>query len=195
VSTEDAGYAQRLRERSEARWKRVLDVQRPYRWNLRRLDLRKTLDVGCGIGRNLRWLSPGSVGVDHNEAAVSYARDLGMTAYTVPEFHRSFDARHDRFDSLLFAHVLEHMTEGDAQSLVAEYSRYLRPGGRAVFITPQEAGYRTDPTHVRFVGFTALKRHAANAGMNVLNAYSFPFPRWVGTLFPYNEFVVVAQKR
>ena len=32
-------YAQRLRDKEGARWKQLLDVQRPYRWNLRRLQL------------------------------------------------------------------------------------------------------------------------------------------------------------
>jgi len=42
-------------------------VQAPYRRNLRRLvGDRAVLDVGCGIGRNLANLGPGSVGVDHN---------------------------------------------------------------------------------------------------------------------------------
>src|SRR5674476_1246283 len=46
-------YARRLQTLSGARWKRVLDVQMPYRANLRRLHLGRTLDVGCGTGRNL----------------------------------------------------------------------------------------------------------------------------------------------
>ena len=52
----------------EQRWKRILDVQAPYRWNLRRLlGTRRTLDVGCGIGRNLVNLPVGSVGVSRHE--------------------------------------------------------------------------------------------------------------------------------
>ena len=52
-----ASYADRLRRKEDARWKQVLDVQAPYRWNLRRQELGRTLDVGCGIGRNLVSLS------------------------------------------------------------------------------------------------------------------------------------------
>ncbi len=49
--TRDAAYTTRLDELGGAAWKRYLDVQAPYRWNLSRLNLGFTLDVGCGIGR------------------------------------------------------------------------------------------------------------------------------------------------
>ena len=45
-------YADRLKARL-VWWKRALDVQAPYRWNLRRLKPGFMLDVGCGLGRNL----------------------------------------------------------------------------------------------------------------------------------------------
>ena len=41
--------------------RRMLPTQAPYRWNLRRLRLGRVLDVGCGVGRNLRNCAPGSV--------------------------------------------------------------------------------------------------------------------------------------
>ena len=75
-------YAERLETLEGARWKRLLDVQAPYRWNLRRLGLGFTLDVGCGIGRNLLHLDRRGVGVDHNVASVEIARGRGCTAYT-----------------------------------------------------------------------------------------------------------------
>jgi len=68
-------YARRLQAKQEVWWKKALNVQAPYQWNLRRQQLGRTLDVGCGIGRNLETLAPGSVGVDHNEAAVQVARE------------------------------------------------------------------------------------------------------------------------
>jgi len=70
----------------------------------------------------------------------------------------------------------------------------VRSGGRAVFITPQEAGYRSDPTHVEFVDLARLDSLARKAGLEPVSAYSFPFPRPVGRVFKYNEFVLVAHK-
>jgi hypothetical protein len=65
--TWSASYTARLTTLESPLWKRVLNIQAPYRWDLRRLlGDRVTLDVGCGVGRNLQNLPPGSVGVDHN---------------------------------------------------------------------------------------------------------------------------------
>ena len=53
TDTSSPQYAHSLQQRESATWKRWLDVQRPYRWNLRRLEPGFLLDVGYGLGRNL----------------------------------------------------------------------------------------------------------------------------------------------
>lgn len=186
-------YADRLRTLQARRWKQWVDVQAPYRWFLRRLRLGRTLDVGCGIGRNLGNLGGDVVGVDHNADAVARCRAEGFVAYTTAEFPTSPDARTGDYDALLFSHVLEHMDRARAVALVAEYRPYLRPGGRVVMITPQERGYASDATHVEFHDLDGLRAIAGDLGLVVEQARSFPFPRPVGRVFPYNEFVVVAR--
>lgn len=171
--------------------RRLLPTQAPYRWNLRRLRLGRVLDVGCGVGRNLRYCAPGSVGVDHNAHSVAAARARGLTAYTPEEFAAT-DCVPGSFDSLLCAHVLEHLDAGKASALLARYLPYVRPGGRAVLITPQEAGFASDATHVRFVGFAELTEEARAAGLDVRRLYSFPLPRAAGRIFRHNEFVLVS---
>src|SRR5439155_25078118 len=84
-------YADRLVSLQTARWKRWLDVQAPFRWNLRRLRPGFTLDIGCGIGRNLLHLGGQGVGVDTNEHCVRVARARGLIAFTPEEFRRSVD--------------------------------------------------------------------------------------------------------
>ncbi len=193
-STRKAGYADRLESSGSAPWKTLLDVQRPYRWNLKRLKLGRVLDVGCGVGRNLAGLSESSVGVDHNHRCVSFALVRGLRAYSVDGFYASHDAQVGTFDSLLFAHVLEHMDASDADRLMQRYLPFLRQDGRVVIITPQEMGFRSDKTHVRFVDFGTLERHADAVGLLTDRFYSFPFPRWAGLIFPYNEFVFVGRR-
>lgn len=187
-------YAARLARLEGARWKRWLDVQAPYRWNLRRLALGRTLDVGCGIGRNLLHLGDAAVGVDPNVAAVETARARGARAFTPGAFRASAEAQVP-FDALLFAHVLEHMPRAEAAALVAEWLPQLRAGGRVVLIAPQEAGFRSDPTHVEFLDEAALRALLAGAGCTVERVYSFPFPRAAGRLFPYNEIVAVGRRQ
>ena len=107
--TADPAYAERLRRLERRGIRRLVDVQAPYRWNIRRLHLGRVLDVGCGLGRNLAYLGADSVGVDHNADAVNTARERGFTALTADEFVSSPVAEPGGFDTLLFAHVLEHM--------------------------------------------------------------------------------------
>lgn len=192
-STAGPNYAERLVTLPAARWKERLDVQRPYRQMLRRLDLGRVLDIGCGVGRNLAHLHGNAVGVDHNETSVDIARQRGHRAYTTAEFPGSGLARPDAFDALLLSHVIEHVSHPVAADIVARYLPYLRPGGRVVFICPQEKGWASDPTHVRFIDLRALTELAESAGLTVQRTRSFPFPRPVGRVFAYNEFVLVAR--
>jgi SAM-dependent methyltransferase len=186
-------YTERLVALEGARWKRWIPVQAPYRWNLRRLALGRTLDVGCGIGRNLAHLPAGSVGVDPNPHSVAIARERGCDART-PEAFRAATDLPAAFDSLLVAHVLEHLTPGEADALVAEYLGRVRPGGRVVLITPQEAGFRSDGTHVTFLDHAALGDLLRRCDCAVDRTFSFPLPRAFGRVFPHNEFVVVGRR-
>lgn len=192
--TRGEDYADRLRTRSEAWWKRWLDVQAPYRWNLRRQDLGRTLDVGCGWGRNLVALDRASVGVDHNAVSVADARSRGFNALTSEEWAASDLRAPDAFDSLLFAHIVEHMSEEEAAGLVREYLPYLKPGGSVFFICPQERGYAIDPTHVRFTDLHDLAELSRVVGLSPARSFSFPFPRRAGKVFTYNESCLLATK-
>jgi SAM-dependent methyltransferase len=195
VATHGEDYADRLIRLQTARWKRWIDVQALFRWNLRRLRPGFTLDIGCGIGRNLLHLPGQSVGIDVNEHCVRAAKARGLTAFTPAEFRRSAEYnRPARFDSILLAHVAEHMTEDQAVALLQEYEALVRPGGKLILISPQEAGFRSDPTHVELMDFGRLARISDRLRFRPERAFSFPFPRWVGRLFTYNEFVVVSRK-
>jgi SAM-dependent methyltransferase len=190
--TRGADYAHRLRSKQDARWKRILNVQAPYRWNLRRQDLGRTLDVGCGIGRNLATLPEGSVGVDHNRAAIADARGQGLTAFTTEEWATSELRSPSAFDSLLFAHVVEHMDRDSAVGLLEEYLPCLKPQGKVFLICPQERGYASDPTHVRFVDLDGLAELVQTVGLTPVRSFSFPLPRVAGKVFTYNEFCLLA---
>lgn len=192
-STRDDSYASRLAAREGVWWKRALDVQAPYRWNLRRQHLGRTLDVGCGIGRNLATLSSASVGVDHNEAAIRECRRRGFTAYTDTEWLAGAARREGQFEALLLAHVVEHVE--DPPALLQMYLGALRSGGTVFMICPQERGYASDPTHVRFSDGEFLQELARECGLEAGDWFSFPFPRWAGRIFTYNEFCLSAVKR
>jgi len=193
--TEDYEYSARLLAKETVWWKRILDVQAPYRWNLRRLKPGFTIDIGCGLGRNLLHLEGNGIGIDHNIHAVEIARSRGLKAFTMAGFQTSPYNQPDAFDSILMSHLAEHMKEGDVVKLLTAFIPLLKPTGQVILICPQEAGYRSDPTHVQFLDFERLKHIASESGFIPVKEYSFPFPRIFGHLFKYNEFVSVSRKR
>ena len=135
----------------------VVDVQdRPYRWNLRRLNRGMTLDIGCGIRRCLKNLPLGSVGIDHNEHSVQVIRKLGLERFSPEEFLRSSHCKLGSFDTLLLRHLLEHMAPHPALELIEKYLLYVRSGGQVIIVCPQEKGFSTDATHVHFFDTAAL---------------------------------------
>lgn len=195
LSTRDIAYRDRLVTKSGAWWKRLIPVQAPYRFNVRRLCQGKTLEIGCGIGRNLSHLGVDrAIGVDHNVDSVATAKSRGLIAFAPEEFVDSRVAKLKSFDHLLFAHVAEHMTTAEFKNLVNVYTPYLKDDGTIVCFTPQERGYASDATHVRFVDFGQITHDLLALGFTPSTQFSFPFPRAAGRLFPHNEFVVVARR-
>jgi SAM-dependent methyltransferase len=190
----DREYCERLVRLQKSRWKALLRVQVPYRWNLRRLEPGFTLEVGCGIGRNLAHLDGNAVGIDTNPYVVGEARRAGFRAFTPEEFAASEWNRPGAFDTLLLAHVAEHMRRDQLLELIREHLSRVRPEGKVILITPQEAGFRTDSTHVEFMDLSVLRAVSGELGLLPLRDYSFPFPRVFGRVFAYNEFVCVSSK-
>jgi len=195
AGTQGSDYTQRLIKIQNIWYKRFIDVQLPYRWNLQRLQPGLTLDIGCGIGRNLLNLRGQGVGIDHNDESVQIARQRGLTAFTPEQFQVSSFNQPEKFDSLLLSHVAEHMTQNEVVALLASYLHLLKQGGKVIIFTPQEAGHRSDPTHVEFMDLKKLREIAVQLGLSILKEYSFPFPRFLGRFFLYNEFISVSCKK
>lgn len=194
MKTEDYTYTNRLLKKSL--WKDFLDVQRPYRNHLRSLNLGNVLEIGCGIGRNLVNLGKrkGDVGVDHNISSVQECRSRGLTAFTSLDFISSAYAVKESFDTILVAHVLEHLTVADASELLKSYIPYLKPNGTIMIITPQEAGFRSDPTHVTMMNPPLVKKILTEFCGDKITQYSFPLPMIFGHIFKYNENISLGRK-
>ncbi len=114
----------------------------------------RILDLGCGVGHSYHLLAPReTVGVDidaeplagqDRETHVADMRDLPF-----PE--------HD-FDGVLSVQSIEHVP--DPERVLAEVRRVLRPGGRAIFVTPNRLTFGRpdeiiDPYH--FIEYSAAE--------------------------------------
>ena len=115
----------------------------------------RVLDVGCGIGRMARpltrFLDGGSyAGFDVNREAIGWCRrryarfenfqfqvaDLYNRRYNPHGSHAATDYRFpyddESFDFVIATSVLTHLLESEAEHYLAEMTRVLRPGGRAL---------------------------------------------------------------
>ncbi len=191
--TQSREYTDRLKKLESIWWKKLIPVQAPYRWHLRQMKLGFVLDIGCGIGRSLSHVSGFGVGIDHNAESIKSVRGLGFRGFTPEDFLASEWSQGKHFDSILLSHVLEHMDRSSAINVLKSYLPYLKEGGQVVILCPQEAGYRSDKSHVTFLEQTNLGMLVEAAGLLPVKSYSFPFPRWVGRYFKYNEFVNISR--
>lgn len=193
-STQDKAYSDYLITVQNTGWKSRLDVQMPYRKKLQGLKLGKTLDIGCGVGRNLKALPAGSVGIDHNNHMIKHLTGRGFKAYTTKDFLKLKNSNGAKFDSLLFAHIIEHLTLGQSKDMIEGYLKYLKKGGRVVIICPQKKGFSKDSTHITFHDRESITGLLSGLGLRVINKHSFPLPEYFGGIFAPNEYWVIAQK-
>jgi SAM-dependent methyltransferase len=109
----------------------------------------KVLDIGCGLGRNLRILRArgiDAIGIEVNPEIVKVGVANGLPCQTVTEF--AGDTR--TFDVLLMSHIIEHFQPRDLLEFIDGYLDRLRVGGGLVIATPlMSNNFFDDFDHVR----------------------------------------------
>jgi len=121
------------------------------------------LDFGCGTGhllRRLAALGPAAGFEVSPWSAAAARRTAGCDVY-----ERLDDLPTDAFTSVVAVHVLEHLDDDTAAASLAAWHRVLRPGGRALVVTPDPAGRGHALSGPGWVGFADtthvnLKPHA-----------------------------------
>ena len=115
------------------------------------------LDLGCGRGEWLEVLAEAGIparGIDSNRelAAACRARSLDVTEAALPAALRAIPAGSHAIVSAV--HVLEHLSFPDLLEVVDHTVRILKPGGVAIFETPNPKNlfvssnnFYLDPTH------------------------------------------------
>lgn len=179
-------------------WKQILNVQYPYRRAIQKMELGKSIDIGCGVGRVLAWLTKDSIGVDHNPISIDICLSKNLKAYTSQKFlemAKSNEIEKRSFDNLILTHVLEHLEPYEQIEIISFYLPYLKKNGGLFIITPQEAGYASDDTHVTFTGFERTTEVLNELNFETVSQKSFPFPQGFGKFFKYNEFHTFAHSK
>lgn len=140
----------------------------------------RLLDLGCGDGTNLVWLSEFAeslYGSDYNAIRLARARARTPGASLFMGNILDYPVVDGFFDVVYFNHVIEHIPD-DQAALETAY-RILAPGGLLVLGTPNEGSwwwqlaYRRAPEirrttdHVHFYTAETIRRKMERAGFNV----------------------------
>jgi glycosyltransferase involved in cell wall biosynthesis/SAM-dependent methyltransferase len=115
------------------------------------------LDLGCGRGEWLELLREAGIetyGVDLDDAMLSDCRELGLAVATADAIE-TLEALQDETQAVVSGfHIVEHLPFQQAQRLVEEGLRVLKPGGLLILETPNpenivvgSCSFYLDPTH------------------------------------------------
>jgi SAM-dependent methyltransferase len=117
-----------------------------------RLDLKRTLDVGCGFGQCLVHFGPGSLGLEIVDEKVAFARSLGLDAVRC-DLDRDLDEIGTRrFEAIWCSDVLEHLHAPFA--LLCRLADHLEDDGILVcYVSVRPGNPLVRSAWKRFLGF------------------------------------------
>jgi len=144
---------------------------------------RLVLDLGCGRGSFMNLLQESGVacvGVDSSPSSLDACKRRGLDAVELADA-TSYLRRHpDTFEGIFCSHLIEHMEPQQAAALLDSSLLALRPGGVAIFVTPNAADLEVvagrfwlDTTHVRLYPSELLLSMMRNSGFRNLEVGTF----------------------
>jgi O-antigen chain-terminating methyltransferase len=120
---------------------------------------REILDIGCGRGEWLEIMSNEGLqakGLDLNHVLVQECREKGFEVLENDALSHLRSLPDSSIGAITAFHLIEHLTFDDRISLFDESVRVLKPGGIALFETPNprnllvgSCDFWSDPTHLR----------------------------------------------
>lgn len=182
-------YLQEQPPEQNSPWRHHLRKRRRYVAGVLRAELARLacdrvprlLDLGCGDGTNLSWLTNYAArlyGSDYNLLRLSRARARLPDATLFLADILDYPAKSDFFDVVFFNHVIEHIE--DDRGALATVFRVIRPGGLLILGTPNEGAwwwqwaYRRAPEvrettdHVHFYTAETIAAKMIDAGFQMM---------------------------
>jgi 2-polyprenyl-3-methyl-5-hydroxy-6-metoxy-1,4-benzoquinol methylase len=143
----------------------------------------RLLDVGCGSGEWLLAMQQRGwqvEGVDFDENAVKIAVQRGLRVHCNSLEQHGFPDNY--FDAVTSNHLIEHVP--DPVQLLTECVRILKPGGKLVILTPNNASFThlvfkqdwrglEPPRHLHIFSMPSMQRALAMAGFYKTSIYPF----------------------
>ena len=146
-------------------------IAEPIKLLMNDLKLKKVLDVGCGTGKLVEFLTKSgfeAFGCDFSIKAVNIARTINKKSQIKKSSASKLPYRDKTFDIVTSISVIEHLTQKETQMFIKETRRILKDNGFIFLITPNFSsparyicdqnwfGY-SDPTHIQFFTPKTLK--------------------------------------
>ena len=150
------------------------------------------LDLGCGRGELLELLRDAGIaahGVDTNRRMIEQVRARGLDVVEAEALAHLRGLPDASLAAVVAVHLIEHLDFAALLHLVDETVRVLRPGGVAIFETPNPANllvgscnFYQDPTHRRPIP-SPLAQYVAEARglcrVRILPLHPYPESSWV----------------
>jgi len=133
-------------------------------------------DMGCGSGSLLKALQEvgytHATGMDISEEQVKVAAQMGVDNVTLGDALQHVKTATAAYDVILGADVIEHFTKDELTELLQGIHRALKPGGVAVFRTPNldapisSAFANGDFTHENYLNASSAQQVMMACGFN-----------------------------
>ena len=139
------------------------------------------LDVGCGDGNFVYWLSSlgfrNVTGVDVSNEQIESGLGMGITGLCVGDSRDYLQQRKACFDFIILRDVLEHFTREEVFEIVRLIQAALRPGGAVMLQVPNGQGifytsiFYGDITHEWAYTQSALSQVFLNCGFENVQCF------------------------
>jgi len=155
------------------------------RYGLHRSD-KRVLDVGCGVGQNLRYFGPESVGITYaDDASLAYVRDAYHLNFRKFNIDEQWPEDLGTFDAVFSADCIIHLLS--PFKMLLEARRHLKDDGKLIIMIPQSSPFFHEDEFVgHFYTFNkkTLTHSIEHAGFTVERYFGYirSMPRWFNTL-------------